>query len=126
MKKTSSSKIAKCSTLVNSQLDENTQPLIGELPQSLRDVYCNIFKRVDLKRSGISKKDRNDAEFGYLKSNIIERLGSKGTYDPYSLREANFKFSVNRYWRECEYEKDDSGEIIEGKEINDWNSCVNR
>ena len=117
---------APCTDPINSGLDDNVQPIIGELPQSLRDVYCNIFKRVNLAKSGISKKARNNTDWGYLRSNIIERLGNKGTYDPYSLREANFKFSVNRYWRECEYQVDENGEIEEGLEINDWNNCVNR
>lgn len=105
---------------------------------SLRDVYCNIFKRVDLAKSGIKRKDRlqivnngNDTHtdyvnHAYLHDSIVGRLGNKGTYDPYSLKEANFKFSVNRYWRECQYKKDDEGDVIEGVEFDDWFNCVNR
>merc|ERR1711920_1146711 len=100
--------------------------VVTELPLSLRDVYCNIFKRVDLKKSGIKDKDRGNETYAYLASSIVERLGNKGTYDPYSLQEANFKFSVNRYWRECEYEKNDEGVVMEGVEVNDWLNCVNR
>ena len=102
---------------------------------SLRDVYCNIFKRVDLAKSGIKRKDRNDGntKHALLHSSIVGRLGNKGTYDPYSLKEANFKFSVNRYWRECEYDvekKDVNGTlkdvVMEGVEVDDWFNCVNR
>ena len=112
---------------------------------SLRDVYCNIFKRVDLAKSGIKRKDRkvttiignvthtDYVDDAYLHSSIVARLGNKGTYDPYSLKEANFKFSVNRYWRECEYDvekKDVNGTlkdvVMEGVEVDDWFNCVNR
>lgn len=81
---------------------------------------------MDLKKSGIKDKDRGNETYAYLASSIVERLGNKGTYDPYSLQEANFKFSVNRYWRECEYEKNDEGVVMEGVEVNDWLNCVNR
>jgi len=96
------------------------------LPQSLRDVYCNIFKRVDLEKSGVKPAERGNDTHAFLASNVVERLGNKGTYDPYSLAEANFKFSVNRYWRECEYKKDEEGVVMEGVEVDDWMSCVNR
>ena len=107
---------------------------------SLRDVYCNIFKRVDLAKSGIKRKDRkvttiignvthtDYVDDAYLHSSIVARLGNKGTYDPYSLKEANFKFSVNRYWRECEYKTDPNNDtiVMEGVEVDDWFNCVNR
>jgi len=118
----------------------SAENVVTELPLSLRDVYCNIFKRVDLAKSGIKRKDRKIVTINgnktkteyethaYLHDSIVGRLGNKGTYDPYSLKEANFKFSVNRYWRECEYKTDPNNDtiVMEGVEVDDWFNCVNR
>jgi len=112
--------------------DERGEKYDAMKPRRLRDVYCRIFKKFE---SDCDKKGLPDCAVGkvdsgkyffYGKATRNARLDKDGTGDPYTLKEASWPYSVNKFWRDCENEKRENGTDIPGTEILDWYECVNR
>jgi len=96
---------------------------------TIRQVYQCIFKG-EIK-TVTDKMERMDSTCkAFSTSNTCD--GETWTEDvtgnvlpladwPYSLKEANMPYSVNHFWRECQW-KDESRE----EEEKDWEQCLNR
>jgi hypothetical protein len=103
-------------------------------PKTLQNVYCEIFSGVWLKDGEtVNEKGKsvNFTDDGFDFNSILHKGQSdefikqaqrmQRTGDPYTLREATYPYSVNKFWRECQWE-DEENRIEE----DNFYHCLNR